>query len=231
MVLEGVHLLASFVQAQWPIDTVYVPQHRWADTEVQSLLAMLPPHRVWLMADAVLGKMTSLAQADDLITVVALPESGRHPTHEDCLVLEAVQDPGNVGTILRSALAAGIVHIVLNPDCADVWSPKVLRAGMGAHAHLHIYSGVDLVTWRSQYTAPVYVTTLNKQAQSLYQQDLRQAAAWVFGNEGMGVSPVLQQSASQRLMIPMAGQTESLNVAMAATVCLFEQMRQRQILI
>lgn len=228
MALEGVHLLASFLEAKWPVAAVYIPEHRWPDAEVQTLITTLPPHRVFIIANAALSKITSLTQADDLITIATMPESAAYPDCEDCVVLESVQDPGNVGTILRSALAAGIFHVVLNADCADVWSPKVLRAGMGAHAHLHIYQGVDLLLWRSQYTAEVYVTTLSENARSLYQQNLHPVSAWVFGNEGKGVSLALQETANQHIMIPMIGQSESLNVAMAATVCLFEQMRQRQ---
>lgn len=228
IVLEGAHLLTAFLDAQQPIAAVYIPQHRRQDPEVQAIIAAVPPQRIILMADAALSKITSLTQADDLIGIAAMPEPRSLPQDQDCVVLEAVQDPGNVGTILRSALAAGIADVVLNADCADVWSPKVLRAGMGAHAGLHIHQSVDLLAWRQQYTAPVYATTLNARAQSLYQQDLRQPAAWVFGNEGSGVSHALQHTASQSIIIPMAGQTESLNVAMAATVCLFEQLRQRQ---
>ena len=143
------------------------------------------------------------------------------------MVLERVQDPGNVGTILRSAAASGVGQIVLNADSADAWSPKVLRAGMGAHFLLRIHSRVDLAQWRSGYQEKLWVTALSGRPQNLYKMALAEPAAWLFGNEGSGVSAAALALADGSVHIPMAGATESLNVAMAATVCLFEQMRQR----
>lgn len=146
------------------------------------------------------------------------------------MVLENIQDSGNIGTILRSAAAAGVVQIVLSKGCADVWSPKVLRAGMGAHFLLKIHERVDLLAWRESFLGSVLVTALTKKNNvSLYdkQLDLTRSVAWVFGNEGSGVSADMLAQASAAVRIPMLGATESLNVAMAATICLFEQMRER----
>lgn len=226
-VIEGVHLLQTFADAAWPFEAVYVPAHRVQHAEVAALLARLPENRITVVADAALDKITSLTQADDVMAVVALPEPALPPRDVDCIVLERVQDPGNVGTILRSALAAGVRHVLLSADCADVFSPKVLRAGMGAHAYLHLYPETDLAAWCVDYRHPVYATALTQNAVSLYELNLSTPAAWVFGNEGAGVSGHLLEAASQTVVIPMSGQTESLNVAMAATVCLFEQQRQR----
>ena len=143
------------------------------------------------------------------------------------MVLERIQDPGNIGTILRSAAAAGVGQVVLSADCADTWSPKVLRAGMGAHFALRLFVEPDLAAWRERCHVPLLVTALRRNSVSLYDYDLRAPAAWLFGNEGAGVSGTMLAAASRLVHIPMAAQTESLNVAMAATVCLFEQMRQR----
>lgn len=226
-VLEGVHVSEAFLNAAYTIETLYVPQHKLANTEVAALLHRLPETPVYVVADAALGKITSLTQADDIMAVVALPPPQRLPERGDCVVLERVQDPGNVGTILRSAAAAGVRQVLLSADCADVWSPKVLRAGMGAHALLHIFSDADLPMWRRAYRHPVYATALSCDSVTVYDLDLGTPAAWLLGNEGSGLSADLQHSADARVLIPMAANTESLNVAMAATVCLFEQMRQR----
>ena len=118
-------------------------------------------------------------------------------------------------------------QIVLNADSADAWSPKVLRAGMGAHFLLRIHSRVDLAQWRSGYQEKLWATALSGRPQNLYAMALAEPAAWLFGNEGSGVSAAALALADGSVHIPMAGATESLNVAMAATVCLFEQMRQR----
>ena len=123
--------------------------------------------------------------------------------------------------------AAGVKNVVLGRDCADVWSPKVLRAAMGAHFLLSLYPDTDLAQWLPLYREPLRVTALDESAQSLYVLDLRRPCGWLFGNEGSGVSDEARRAAADSVVIPMAGATESLNVAMAATVCLFEQMRQR----
>jgi len=144
------------------------------------------------------------------------------------LVLDSIQDPHNLGACLRSAAAAGIRQIVLGEGCADAYSPKVLRAGMGAHFLLHIQERVCLTEWCARYPHAVYATALDGNRPALlYQLDLRAPCAWIFGNEGSGVSPELIALAGRSVKIPMQGATESLNIAQAATVCLFEQMRQR----
>ena len=128
----------------------------------------------------------------------------------------------------ESAAACGIRRIILGEDSVDVWSPKVLRAGMGAHFLLELYPRTDLAAWRENYRGVVRATALGGvNNRSLYELDLRGDSAWLFGNEGSGVSEAMLQAADGTVHIPMPGATESLNVAMAATVCLFEQMRQR----
>ncbi len=227
MVLEGVHLAQAFVDAGQSPQTLYVPQPRLAQPEVAALLALLPAERVQVVAGEALARISSLADADDIISVLPLPANCPPPVSGDCMVLERVQDPGNVGTMLRNALAAGVRQVVLGRDCADVYSPKVLRAGMGAHARLALTVDADLTAWRTAYRDAVYATALAEHSTSLYAADLRAPAAWLFGNEGSGLSPALQQTADRCLIIPMAAGTESLNVAMASGICLFEQRRQR----
>ncbi len=143
-----------------------------------------------------------------------------------CLWLDRVQDPGNLGTLLRTAAAAGLKAAFLSLGCAAAWSPKVLRSGQGAHFALQIYERADLLALHSRLYVPLAATTLER-AQSLYRQDLRQPCAWLFGNEGRGVAPDLLNIADWRVHIPQSADVESLNVAAAAAVCLFEQRRQQ----
>ena len=142
------------------------------------------------------------------------------------LLLDSVQDPGNLGTILRTAAAAGIQQIYCGPGTASVWSPKVLRAGMGAHFVLEIYEDVDLVQLIQQASVPVYATQPDA-PKTIYTADLRAPSAWLFGHEGQGVSEQLLALATERLSIPQSAQVESLNVAASVAICLFEQCRQR----
>lgn len=225
-VLEGVHLLQAFLQAGGQPVQVYVPEGKQDSDEVRRLLVHLPESALTFAAPGVLSKTGGLAGAEELMALIDIPEPLSLPRSGDCVVLERVQDPGNTGTVMRSAAAAGVGQLVLGAGCADAWSPKVLRAGMGAHFLLDIFEGVNLPQWCKGYQGRVLAAALSG-ACSLYGMPLAEPAAWVFGNEGSGVSAGLLEQAHARVKIPMAGQTESLNVAMAATVCLFEQMRQR----
>ena len=147
------------------------------------------------------------------------------PQGQFCVLLEAIQDPGNLGAMLRTAAAAGVDAVYLSKGCAEVWSPKALRAGMGAQFALALHEHADL-TLIARELKSLIATSLDAQ-QSLYDLDLSGPVAFVFGNEGAGLSPALLDTATHQVKIPMPGKVESLNVAAAAAVCLFECVRQR----
>jgi TrmH family RNA methyltransferase len=142
------------------------------------------------------------------------------------LLLEDIQDPGNLGSILRSSAAAGCDAVFLSRGCADAWSPKVLRAGMGGHFVLSIKESADLLEVATQFTGKILAASLRAD-KSLYESNLRGKLAFVIGNEGAGLSQALLDAAQQHFIIPMPGKVESLNAAAAAAVCLFEAVRQR----
>ncbi len=146
---------------------------------------------------------------------------------ENCVILDGVQDAGNVGSILRSAAAAGVTLAFCLPGTATVWSTKVLRAAMGAHFVMRIVEQVPPEGLAPLLGIPIVVTDLHGAA-SLYDTNLRRPLAWVMGNEGAGVSPFWRERADLRVTIPQYGRIESLNVAAAAAVCLFEQTRQQR---
>jgi TrmH family RNA methyltransferase len=141
------------------------------------------------------------------------------------VLLEDVQDPGNLGSILRSTAAAGIRQVYLSAQCADLWSPRVLRAGMGAHFHLDCFAGVDLGGFAATFPGRLIATHLAAR-QSVFEVDLTGQIGLIFGNEGAGLSRALLDKVASVVAIPMPGQTESLNIAAAAAVCLFERVRQ-----
>jgi len=143
-----------------------------------------------------------------------------------CVLLENIQDPGNLGSILRSAAAAGVDAVYLSQGCAEAWSPKALRAGMGAHFGLAVHEQQHLAEVATACDS-VIATTLGA-TQSLYATDLTGRVAFVFGNEGAGLSPELLAHATCQVTIPMPGKVESLNVAAAAAICMFERVRQLQ---
>lgn len=228
MVLEGVHLLQSLLDQNLDVNAVFVHEDKLGLAEIQALLAQVSGERVYVVAARAFEKLSALTHGADLVSVVPMPIVKGLPTQVSCVVLENIQDPGNMGTILRSCAASGIRDVVLSDGCVDAFSPKVLRSGMGAHFLLNITTGADLVSFIKNYQGISLVTALNDQTGSLYEQDLTQVVAFIFGSEGSGVSDALLKSAQQAIKIPMLGATESLNVAMAATICLFERVRQLQ---
>jgi len=138
-----------------------------------------------------------------------------------CVFLEGVQDAGNVGTILRSASAFGIRHAVLGKGCVDAWSPKVLRAGMGAHFAMEIQENADLADAIKRFGGRVNCTVA-RGGVALQDADLSGRIGWIFGAEGQGVSDALAARAQLKVTIPMPGGAESLNVAAAAAICFYE---------
>jgi TrmH family RNA methyltransferase len=145
----------------------------------------------------------------------------------DAVYLDRLQDPGNVGTILRTCAAAGVPTVLTAPGTAYCWSPKVLRAAMGAHFHLAIHEAVPWHEVASRLSVEA-VGTRATDATSIYRTDLTAARLWLFGNEGEGLSGEPAAAVDRWLGIPQRAGVESLNVAAAAAVCLFEQLRQRE---
>ncbi|MDH4235333.1 MAG: RNA methyltransferase, partial [Gallionella sp.] len=144
------------------------------------------------------------------------------------LLLEDIQDPGNLGSMLRSAAAAGCDAVFLSTSCADAWSPKVLRAAMGGHFALAIHERQDLTSVAKVFPGTLLAASLQAR-HSLYDCDLRGNVAFLVGNEGAGLSAGLLELATQTITIPMRGKIESLNAAAATAICLFEAARQRQL--
>jgi RNA methyltransferase, TrmH family len=144
------------------------------------------------------------------------------------LMLENIQDPGNLGSMLRTAAAAGVETVYLSNGCTDAWSPKALRGGQGAQFVLSIVENANIVAEINAFNGTTYATTL--QGESIFEQDLLQATAIVIGNEGQGLSQKTIEACNKQVMIPMAESSlagvESLNAAAAAAICLFERKRQ-----
>jgi TrmH family RNA methyltransferase len=204
-------------------------------------------------ADAkVMAKLSDTKTPQGVLAVVRIPEQslqklrpGSFPLKADkqrhsagmetdnnapVIVLDRIQDPGNLGTIIRTADAVGALGIILLEGCVDAYSPKTVRASMGSLFHLPVVQGIfpeEALTWCYRHGYEPAATAM-KGAANLYKTDISKKMAFIFGNEANGVSEELQAAAETRLFIPMAGQAESMNVAMAAGIVLFEGLRQRK---
>ncbi len=227
IVLEGIHLINAYLEQNRAESVrVFIHEDKLLHPEIQSLIAHHTFNKCYLIHNKAFARLHDNSSVQDILAIVPLPQSTRLPCQDSCVLLENVQDAGNVGTILRSTAAAGIRHVLLNNGCADVYSPKVLRAAMGAHFLLNLATDVNLIDFIEHFQGDSLATALNPRAKSLFETKMSGQIALIMGNEGSGVSPPLQRLATHCLHIPMQGQTESLNVAMAATVCLFERVRQ-----
>lgn len=224
--LLGTHLVSSALASGWPLLRLLVCEGTESRAEIAGLLQSVQVP-VLMLSRELFGEIEQSPSTVGLIGLTALPEMPSPRRDGFCLLLESVQDPGNVGSILRTAAAAGVDQVWLTSGCADAWSPKVLRAGMGAHFVLPVIERVALADVLGKFDGRIMVTTLTASA-SLYATDLRGHAVLALGSEGAGISAELQAYANMNLHIPMARQVESLNVAAAAAVCLFERLRQLQ---
>jgi RNA methyltransferase, TrmH family len=226
-VLEGEHLVTAYVERHGAPETVIVVDAAADAPTSRALLARIAPSRVLAISAAAWTELTQLPLEVAVLAVVPTPDPKLRRVADFCLLLEDLQDPGNVGSILRTAAAAGVAQVFLSKRCAFAWSPKVLRAGQGGHFHLEIFEDCDLVAWTQSYRGTT-VAAVATGGESLFTADLRGPMAIAIGNEGTGLSDALRGAAGRLVTIPMPGNFESLNAAAAAAVCLFECVRRRQ---
>ncbi len=231
--LDGIHLISVCLERGVPLRQVIVSETALKQREIRRLVDLNETSAgtdLLQLTDSLFSAISGVATPAGIAGVIDLPADDETDIAADAVFLDAIQDAGNVGTILRSAAAAGIPQVVLGQACAGAWTPRVLRAGQGAHFSVKIREGIDLVAWLGQRPdlIPRCVATVVDGGTELFATDLGKPNLWLFGNEGAGLSPELSVLAGRRLTIPMVAATESLNVAAAAAICLFEAVRQRR---
>lgn len=225
-VIDGIHLCESYLQSIGEPSSCIVSDTALKNPEVVTILEKLDDRIISSMPDSLFEALNVVENGVGLLFVVNIPKSEAGDLNGDSLLLDDIQDPGNVGTLLRTAAAAGIKDVYMSADTAAAWSPKVLRAGMGAQFALSVYENVDLRSIVEGATVMTLATSLQAD-ETIYEKDLKKPIAWIFGNEGRGVSEELLQLCDSTVTIPQESGVESLNVAASAAVCLFEQYRQR----
>jgi TrmH family RNA methyltransferase len=223
--LDGVHLIEAYLAAGHVPDLLVVSESGLGHPECAVLLKKVPSFNIAVLPDLLFNEISPVETPVGLLAVVAIPEPAADGQPKFCVLLEDIQDPGNLGSMLRSAAAAGVEAAYLTLGCADAWSPKALRAGMGAHFVMHVEERVAGPDKVAAFAGMSLATSLDAQM-SLYSLDLTGPVMVLVGNEGAGLSAELQGAASHRVTIPMPGKVESLNAAAAAAVCFFERVRQ-----
>ena len=221
--VEGDHLLRAALQRGWPLGLVVITEGAMQDPALAALAESAA--RVLVVPVALFKSLSGLESPAQIGAELALPGATQVQPQAASVVLDRLQDAGNVGAILRSAAAFGVRQVLAMKGTAALWSPKVLRAGQGAHFGLNLVEGLapaDLAALQ----VPLVATSSHTE-HALNRVALPSPCAWVMGHEGQGVSADLMARCALTVGIPQPGGEESLNVAAAAAICLYESERQR----
>ena len=220
--IEGPHVLAAALEHRCKTIAILATEEGAADAEISRLIAASGVRPV-LLSKGVFRAVVDAETPQGVAAEIAIP-AANNEMGARVAFLEGVQDPGNVGAIIRSAAAFGLRTLVLDQDCADPWSPRALRAGMGGHFALQVMHAKCLEDEIALFKGTL-VATVPRGGVALQDAPLNGSFAWVFGAEGRGVSDGILQRSTLRVTIPIAG--ESLNVAAAAAICFYEASRTR----
>ncbi len=221
--IEGDHLCSACVARAQPVRQAVITESAWQQPALRALALAAP--KVVIVKDALFVEFSGLESPASIGFV--LPWEARTALKRGAasVVLDRLQDAGNVGSVLRSAAAFGFAQVIALKGTAALWSPKVLRAGMGAHFGLHLVESLDAPALQ-QLEVPL-IATSSHAAQALHRAELPWPCAWVLGHEGQGASPALVARCAATVRIAQPGGEESLNAAAAAAVCLYESARRR----
>lgn len=220
VLIEGPHLVEAALRAGLQPHALLVSERAQEDPEIASLTAGASPI---VLSERVFASIVDAETPPGIAAEVAMPSLQKRG---DVVFLEGVQDPGNVGAIMRSAAGLGMACVVLDRACADAWSPKTLRAGMGAHFALQVKTVASLEDELERFAGRI-LCAIPRAGVSLEKANLEGPIGWIFGAEGQGVSAAAAKHADLKVTIPMAPGSESLNVAAAAAICLYETFSRR----
>lgn len=220
-IIEGENLIAAFLQSGNTVESLMLAKSAASRPEFVEL-ARKSGQSPTVLADTVFRSIVDIETPAGIAAEIAIPPvTAVLKSARACVFLDAIQDAGNVGAILRSAAAFGIPRAVLGKGCADAWSPKVLRAAAGAHFSMGVAEDADLAAAIDDFGGKM-VCTVPRGGVAIFNADLSGRIGWLLGAEGQGVSEALAARASLKISIPMQGGTESLNVAAAAAICFYQ---------
>ena len=221
--LEGEHLCSALRQCGGLPEQAVLTEAAWQDGALRALASGVA--KLTVVPPAIFAGISGLESPAAIGFLMAMPVAGAIDAGAATVVLDRLQDAGNVGSILRSAAAFGVRQVLAIKGTAALWSPKVLRAGMGAHFGLRLIESLEEADL-ALLAVPLVATSSHGGAE-LPDAELPKPCAWVLGHEGQGVSPSLLARCALQVRIPQPGGEESLNVAAAAAVCLYESARRR----
>lgn len=225
-VVEGVRLVEEAANRDWRFEIALYDES--LSERGQKLVERLRSKKVEV-EEVSQSLMKSLSETETPQGIFAVVEQKQLPIptpRSFILIPDQIRDPGNLGTLLRSAAAAGVQAVLIPPETTDVFSPKAVRSGMGAHFRVPIHS----MPWTEirEQTKEMQIYLADMDGKSCWEADLRQPLALIIGSEAEGASADARQVATQKISIPMSGDIESLNAGVAGSVLMFEVMRQRK---
>ncbi len=224
-VVEGVRLVEEAVNSNWGFRFVLYDEtlSERGQSQVEGLRSRAID--VEMVSPDLIKSLSETETPQGIIAVLDIKQLPITNSPDFLLIPDQIRDPGNLGTLLRTAAAAGVRAVLLTPETTDVFAPKVVRAGMGAHFRLPIHS----MTWDEikAITKDVQVFLADMDGQSCWETDLRQPLALIVGSESAGASDEARKLTTKKMSIPMLGNVESLNAGVAGSVLMFEVVRQR----
>jgi TrmH family RNA methyltransferase len=211
---EGAKIAQEWLSAPGKINMI-ISTEDWA-TQQSHIVAAHPEAELHIVKEADLIALSTLKTPNHVILVVPLPEPKAIPVINGwCIALDELQDPGNMGTIIRIADWFGIGHVVVSPGCVNIYSPKVVQSAMGGHLRVNFYE-CELVPFLKSSTLPKIAATLD--GQNVYHEQRMPSGILIIGNESKGISPKVASVATKKVMIPRGGGAESLNAAVSAGI-------------
>ena len=221
--IEGFHMVEEAVKNNAHIHEIMLEDESML--EEIGLSSHQMPENVWTISPEVARVISGAETPQGIFAIIVMPEEITiEAATGPYLLLDRVQAPGNVGTMIRTADAAGFEGVLLGDGCADIYNDKTLRSTQGSHFHLKIYRKnlMEVVTLFKKWTIPVYGTALDEEAKSYDTVEKSKVFALIMGNEGQGLAQELLAQTTANLYIPIQGKAESLNVAVAAGIVMFE---------
>lgn len=222
-IVEGIKSIQEFFQSSYQIHTIFY------NSEQYNLLPKLPANiNLFEVKNAELEKISTLQTPQGFLALVHIPKNKelalKELENQFTLVLDGIQDPGNMGTIIRTADWFGFKNIICSPDCVEIFNPKTVQATMGSLARINIHEA-DLPALLENNTIPVFGALLD--GESIYKTQWGTEGLVILGNEGKGISAEVIKKINKPVTIPRVGQAESLNVAVSAAIFCAELVRVR----
>lgn len=226
-VAEGVRLVEEAVHANWPMRSVLFDET--ISERGRSLVGKLISQAVDVeeVSSSVMKSMSETETPQGILAVLGFHEFPMPESPNFILIPDQIRDPGNLGTLLRSAAATGVQAVIIPPETTDAFAPKVLRSGMGTHFRLPIHSMGWEEIGEIVNSASLQAYIADMDGESCWETDLKKSIALIIGSEADGASESARKIATGKLSIPMSGNVESLNAAVAGSVLMFEVVRQR----